>query len=145
MLLIWAAAIGLVAANGYDTQAGGYETAEKNQPKPYPPVSAGNGDQQAYNSDGGGKANAQPITQGNKGGSGGGNGGGNGGGKGGERPNDAPKGNGKPAGGNGKPSGGNGKPSDCLQGNSCGQGGENDQPAPGGGGYRRRFHASRRF
>ncbi|KAK6753195.1 hypothetical protein RB195_012657 [Necator americanus] len=53
MLLIWAAVIGLVAAGGYDTQQGGYEAAERNQPAPYPPVSAGNGNQQAYNSDGG--------------------------------------------------------------------------------------------
>ncbi|RCN34302.1 hypothetical protein ANCCAN_19856 [Ancylostoma caninum] len=62
MLLIWAAAIGLVAAGGFDTQSGGYETAEQDQPKPYPPVSAGNGDQQAYNSDGGGKANDDMLS-----------------------------------------------------------------------------------
>ncbi|KAL6742305.1 hypothetical protein Aduo_015467 [Ancylostoma duodenale] len=104
MLLIWAASVGLVAAGGYDTQSGGYETAEQYQPKPYPPVAAGNGNQQAYNSDGGGTANdflsnikgnnivigtgpiasiggPQSITQSNKkvksGGSGSGNSGGN--------------------------------------------------------------------
>ncbi|KIH63751.1 hypothetical protein ANCDUO_05944 [Ancylostoma duodenale] len=142
MLLIWAAAIGLVAAGGYDTQAGGYETAENNQPKPSPPVSAGNGDQQAYNSDGAGD---RPPTY------------------------DAPKGYGKPSGGHGKPGGGYGKPpsypapappsypapSPTYPGpqpphypstdNGCGQQGQNDQPAPGGGDYRRRFRASRRF
>ncbi|RCN50900.1 hypothetical protein ANCCAN_02913 [Ancylostoma caninum] len=94
MLFIWAAAIGLVAANGYDTQAGGYETAEKHQPKPYPPASAGNGDQQAYNSDGGGRPPNHDAAKGNGKPSGG---------------NGKPSG-GKPSGGHGKPGGGHGKP-----------------------------------